>query len=529
MKPLKFISFIALSVASVAVLSGCSIGAVDSSLDSFQQYGPKTFDSSYVDQTDKINSLDVPVVKTLDDVGADQYVLVTLDNSILGDAEDYQMLYSGDKKSVILMTKEKSLKLASTDESIVVEPNMDVVPDADVNGNQSGTDLSQWGIDRIDQQNLPLDGSYSYGNDGSGVTAYIVDSGIRQTHSDFTGRITNGFDTIGDGNSYSDCYGHGTHVAGIIGGTQYGVAKKVNIVPVRVFACSGSATGTNLLNGLNWIKANHPGGPAVINMSLGSSGVSSGWQYVVDDMVSSGFIVVVSAGNDTADACGYSPAFVPSSITVGSTTQADAISSFSNYGSCVDILAPGSQITSASYSSDNGSVSMSGTSMSAPHVAGAVARILSAQPSYTPSEVSNVLSTMSAKNVLTGLPSSTPNQLLHIDPQLVSSPYIVSSSAPPSPPKVLALNVMKVSGAPELHIYGEHAGSGVTGYTVYYQIVGGASPTIVQFSNPDLTQPLDLKLSNLVNDKTYDVWVTATSTSGTSSSSIVQSVNVAVK
>ena len=519
MKPKKFIPFVAIFLASVLSLTGCSSTVETQHKESTDllSYGPKTFNPNYVDDTEKINALDAPVAKSIDDVKPNQYVMVTLDNTILSGLKEYQPLYDGSTKSMVMMTKENALKLESSVSGVIVEPNMEIKTTEEANTTQSGGSLSQWGLDRIDQQSLPLDDSYTYGNDASGVTAYIVDSGIRTTHQDFTGRISKGFDTIGDGNGYSDCLGHGTHVAGIIGGTSYGVAKKVSLVPVRVFACTNSASGTNLVNGLNWIKANHSGGPAVVNLSLGGAGVSSGWATIINDMVANGFVMVVSAGNDSADACNYSPAYVPNAITVGATTNTDGLAYFSNYGSCVDILAPGSSITSDSYSSDSGNVVMSGTSMAAPHVTGAVARILQKNPTYTVAQASSDLIAMAASDKISSVKTGTPNNLLNIDATFAAGALMSGVESLPSSPQILATKIVNVNGLPQVHFYGKHGSTGVTSYNVTIKTAG--TDVIVKtqgFSSVSLTQPLDLALDGLTNNTSYDAYITSMSSVGAS-------------
>lgn len=522
MKPSKFLTLSSIVVGSLFLLTSCA--TTDTIMPekevNISSYGPKTFNPNYVDETEKINALDAPVAESLDEVKDDQYVLVTLNNSILEQVKNYQKLYDGDVESVIMMTKKDALALSSQNNTVHVEPNMEAYLTEETNAVQSGTGLDQWGLDRIDQESLPLNDSYTYMNDASGVTVYVMDTGIRSTHTEFTGRIPRGFDTIGDGRGYEDCNGHGTHVAGTAVGTLYGVAKKADVVPVRVFGCTGSASGTNIVNGMNWIKANHSGGPAIVNLSLGGSGIDYGWKSVIDDMTSNGFIMVVSAGNDTANACNYSPAFAPNAITVGSTVSTDAISSFSNYGSCVDIMAPGSSIKSASYSSDRGTATMSGTSMSAPHVSGAVARLLQKYPSYDASQVDTLLSTMSAKNKLTSLPSGTPNELLNIDSTFAANDVVTTSNKAPSAPQLLAVKTNNVNNAPEVHVYGKHSGSNVSGYNITVTLTGQTTPVkYLTISNPDVTRPMDFTIDGLTNGTTYDVWVNATNTAGVSSDS----------
>lgn len=268
-----------------------------------------------------------------------------------------------------------------------------------------------WGLDRIDQRDLPRNSSYTYNVDGTGVHAYVIDTGIRLTHTEFTGRTGNGYDFIDNDSNPSDCHGHGTHVAGTVGGTTWGVAKKVTLHGVRVLDCTGYGNDAQVIGGIDWVAANHVK-PAVANMSLGDVGIPA-----IDDaterLIAAGVTTVVSAGNESSNACNYSPARTPNAITVGSTTSSDARSSFSNYGTCVDIFAPGSSITSASNSGNSSSTSMSGTSMSSPHVAGAAALYLSANPSATPAQVRDALVNNATPNKVTSPGTGSPNRLLY--------------------------------------------------------------------------------------------------------------------
>lgn len=267
-----------------------------------------------------------------------------------------------------------------------------------------------WGLDRIDQPDRPLSGTYTYTSTGSGVNAYIIDTGIRRTHTQFGGRAFVGFDAIGDGRNTNDCHGHGTHVSGTVGGSTYGVAKSVRLYAVRVLNCSGSGTNSGVIAGIDWVTANHIK-PAVANMSLGG-GASTALDTAVRNSIAAGVTYVVAAGNSNANAGNYSPSRVGEAITVGSTTSTDARSSFSNYGSVVDIFAPGSSIRSAWYTSNTATATISGTSMASPHVAGVAARYLQGSATASPATVRNAIVNAATLNRLTGIPSGTANRLL---------------------------------------------------------------------------------------------------------------------
>ncbi|MEI8337207.1 MAG: S8 family peptidase, partial [Actinomycetes bacterium] len=270
-----------------------------------------------------------------------------------------------------------------------------------------------WGLDRIDQQALPLDARYRYGQSGAGVTAYVIDTGLRSTHSEFIGRVGVGaYYDFGDRSGASDCVGHGTHVAGTIGGTTYGVAKSVTIVPVKVFSCSDSTTESAILAGINWVVATHQqGAPAVANMSFGGT-ASPIIDAAVQAMVNDGVTVVVAAGNSTAPTCNYSPARVSAVITVAASESNDRDAPYSNFGPCNDLFAPGTNVTSASNRSDWGSEVKSGTSMASPHVAGAAALILQGAPDDTPAQVWEAISANASIGRLS-ICCGDPNKLLH--------------------------------------------------------------------------------------------------------------------
>jgi subtilisin family serine protease len=271
-----------------------------------------------------------------------------------------------------------------------------------------------WGLDRIDQRNLPLDNSYTYPTIASNTNIYILDTGVRLTHNDFGGRAFTGFDAITSGGSASDCHGHGTHVAGTAAGSSFGVAKGARIFSVRVLSCTGGGTTSQIVAGINWVTNNHIK-PAVANMSLGGSGTNTTMNNAVANSINAGVSYAIAAGNSNADACNFSPAQVPAAITVGSTQQNDARSSFSNFGTCLDIFAPGSSITSAWHTSNSATNTISGTSMAAPHVAGVAALILAANPSWSPSQVRNEMVADATTGVVGSPGSGSPNRLLFVD------------------------------------------------------------------------------------------------------------------
>ncbi|MDP4672862.1 MAG: S8 family peptidase, partial [Solirubrobacteraceae bacterium] len=301
-------------------------------------------------------------------------------------------------------------------------------------GPRSGL-ASSWGLDRIDQRTLPLNSQISTSQNGFGVTAYIIDTGIRADHSQFGGRVAVGYDAIGDGQNTNDCNGHGTHVAGTVGGSSYGVAPQVSLVAIRVLDCGGSGSTSGVIAGINWATANHAAGvPAVANMSLGG-GYSAALNTATQNAIADGITFAVAAGNENANACNSSPASTPNALTVGSTTSSDARSSFSNWGSCVDIFAPGSGITSAWSTSSTATNTISGTSMASPHVAGAAALLLSASPASTPAQVASAMGNAATTGVVNDAGTGSPNRLLYTGESSTPNPTPEPPPAPaPTPP-----------------------------------------------------------------------------------------------
>jgi subtilisin family serine protease/PKD repeat protein len=328
-------------------------------------------------------------------------------------AEDLARTYRGQAgrvfrhalKGFVAHMREDDAKALAADPAVeYVEQNGRV----SLEGVQTG---ATWGLDRLDQVDLPLDQTYTYNTAGSGVNAYIIDTGIRISHSDFAGRAFRGYDAVTAGGTAEDCNGHGTHVAGTVGGSTWGVAKAVNLHAVRVLDCGGSGTYAGVIAGVDWVTANHVK-PAVANMSLGGS-ASQSVDDAVTNSIAAGVVYAIAAGNDSGDACTKSPARTPNAITVGSTTNTDARSSFSNFGTCLDIFAPGSNITSAWYTGDTATNTISGTSMAAPHVAGAAALYLGTNPTATPEQVTSVLTNLALQGKVTSAGTGSPNLLLY--------------------------------------------------------------------------------------------------------------------
>jgi aqualysin 1 len=345
-----------------------------------------------------------------------------------------------------------------------------------------------WGLDRIDQSDLPLNGTYGYSTTASNVTAYIIDTGIRRTHADFGGRVLAGATAISDGRGSSDCNGHGTHVAGTVGGSTYGVAKGVTLVPVRVLGCTGSGSWSGVIAGIDWVVGNHAAGtPAVANMSLGGS-ANDAVDAAVQRGITDGVTFAVAAGNESTNACNSSPARTPNALTVGATTSGDVQSSYSNYGSCVDLYAPGSSITSAWYSSDTATNTISGTSMASPHVAGAAALFLAGNPSASPSTVASNLVGAATANTLS-VHSTSPNLLLYVGPPGGSTPSTPGDTTPPpsgnAPTVLLAKDCSAASvGATDACTFTANASTDVVTYRWNGGTPTSASTLTVTFSSP---------------------------------------------
>jgi serine protease len=348
--------------------------------------------------------------------------------------------YSNVLRGFVARADDKSLA------RLLADPRVAYVEEDGIMSIAASQTNATWGIDRVDQRNLPLNQTYTYDTTASSVHAYILDTGVLLNHSQFSGRMSTGYDAVTNGGNANDCHGHGTHVAGTVGGSIHGIAKEVKIHPVRVLGCNGSGANSGVIAGMDWVANNHVK-PAVANMSLGDNATQS-----IDDAVqrmhNAGVTVVVAAGNQSGNACNYSPARAPAAITVGSTANNDSRSSFSNYGTCLDIYAPGSNIVSAGHTSTTGTATMSGTSMASPHVAGVAALYLANNPSATPTQVRNALVDNATSGKVTDAGSGSPNKLLY---------SIFGGGENPPPPD----DTYSVSGTVT-----NSAGTGISGVTV---------------------------------------------------------------
>jgi len=305
-----------------------------------------------------------------------------------------------------------------------------------------------WGLDRIDQRTNKLDNSYTYNQDGTGVSVYVVDSGILYSHVDFGGRAVFGYDAIGGLTvPGSDCNGHGTHVAGTAGSTTWGVAKNATLVSVRVLGCNGSGSWSGVLAGIDWITKNGQK-PGVVNMSLGASGTNSTLENAITNSINAGFTYAIAAGNSNADACNFTPARTPAAITVGSTTSTDARSSFSNYGSCVDLFAPGSSIRSTYNSSNTSTSTLSGTSMASPHVAGVAALYLQANPTASASQVRDAIVGGATQGIVTSSLTANNHLLYSLISETTTPPPPPPPPADDVAPSIDVFNVTNLSGGP---------------------------------------------------------------------------------
>jgi subtilisin family serine protease len=415
--------------------------------------------------------------------------------------------------------------------ALAKNPNVKLI-EADGAVRASDTQSSApWGLDRLDQRALPLSGDFVYDRTASGVKTYIVDTGVLATHTDFGGRVSGGYTAIADGRGTTDCNGHGTHVAGTVAGSVYGVAKAASIVPVRVLDCAGSGSWSGVIAGLDWIGGQHVAGTAAVaNMSLGG-GANSSVDTAVNNLIKKGVTVVVAAGNDNRDACTFSPARVAAAITVAATDRTDTRASFSNFGKCVDVFAPGVGITSAWHTSTTSTATISGTSMAAPHVAGLVAANLALTPTVSPSQIESQIVTEATKDVVRSAGTGSPNRLGYLTPTPVTPPVTETpvveqpvneqpqATAPAAPTNVVAKGAR--GSASVSWAQGADGGSALTSQTVTVYRSGKVTGTVTVSGT---ATSVTIRLSK---GSGYSFTVTATNAVGSSpASAMSNTVNV---
>lgn len=362
-----------------------------------------------------------------------------------------------------------------------------------------------WGLDRIDQRDRSLNYAYNYSATGTGVKVYVIDTGIRPSHADFGGRASVAYDAIGDGRNGIDCNGHGTHVAGTIGGATYGVAKAARLYGIRVLDCSGNGATSGVIAGVNWVTANKSG-PAVANMSLGG-GISSSLDQAVRNSIAAGVTYAIAAGNDNLDACNSSPARVSTALTVGASNSSDARASFSNWGTCLDLFAPGEGIRSAWHTSNTATANLNGTSMAAPHVAGVAALYLETNPTATPAAVESVIKSGGSASKLSGIGTGSPNVLLYSQLTTVTPTPSPTPTPTPTAPAAPCTSCTAYAGS----LSGTGASSYQPSGTYYYSSVSG---THSGWLRSTATGDFDLYLQKW-NGRS---WVTVASSHGSTSS-----------
>ena len=408
-----------------------------------------------------------------------------------------------------------------------------VEADGVLTATDSQSPTPSWGLDRIDQSSKIGDNTYNYpANPGAGVRIYVVDTGTQGDNPDFAGRILQGYNAIGDGTDPNvDCHGHGTHVAGTAAGTLYGVAKKATIVPVKVLSCAGSGSWSAFITAMDWIIANNPAGtPAVATASLGGSGISTTVLSAVARLTNAGIPISIAAGNSNADACNYTPAAAPSALTIGASDSNDVRASFSNYGNCVDLFAPGVSITSDDAFNPTGSLTWNGTSMATPHVAGVIALYLQKNPGATPATIAADITANATQNVVSNSLSGAFNDVLNMS---FIAGYVPPAPTAPAAPTALAIakaysNQINLTwSAPT-----SNGGSAITGYRV--ELSNGLSwvsigtPNSTSFSVVGLTASTNYSFRVFAMNAIGDSVASATLNTATISATPATPTNVRV-